>query len=84
MDVDKDDVQSPDKTLEKKGPDHKEDATSGVHEEEVDVENENKTNTKDVNDSAISSTQPISPNDNSRENDKTIGMSFDLFNVCCQ
>lgn len=80
MDVDKDDVQSPDKTLEKKGPDHKEDATSGLHEEEVDVENENKTNTKDANDSAMSSTQPISLN----EADKTIGMSFDLFNVCCQ
>ena len=84
MDVDKDGVQSPDKTLEKKEQDDKEDTTSGVHEEKVDVENKNKTNSKDVNDSAMSSTEPISPNDNSKEDDKTIGMSFDVFNVCCQ
>ena len=73
MDVDKDGVQSPDTTLENKGQDDKED------EEEVDVENKNKTNSKDVNDAAMSSTEPIAPNDNSREDGKTIGMSFDVF-----
>ena len=80
MDVDKDGVQNPDKTLEKNGQDNKEDATSEVREDEVDVENENKTNSKDANDSAMTSTEPISPN----EADKTIGMSFDVFNVRCQ
>ena len=79
MDVDKDGIQSPDKTLEKKGQDDKDDTTSGVREEEVDIENKNKTNSKDVNDSAMSSTEPIAPNDNSREDGKTIGMSFDVF-----
>ena len=74
LDVDKDGVQSPDETLEKKGQDDKDDTTSGVREEKVDVEDKNETNIKDVNDSAMSSTEPISPNNNIREDGKTIGM----------